>query len=290
MKALIAQIMANKYVKLFFEYLKRADLSNSSAAIAYYAILAIFPAIIVLAALIPFTGLTTKSAMTYAHGALPSSIYNMVLPIVDSILKHSGVGVISISLLVTLWSLSRVIALIRIVQNRIYGVEPKNIAIIERAISMVWMIVVIALMGILIVVASVGSNILEALPISHELTSKLETTKTMVVFLGLFLGMGIFNWVLPSSKPRLVWALAGTLVDIVGLLALTKLFGFYIAIAGKTYSFYQAVGSVIILLLWLNLIAMLTSFGTVVTAMLDTTWPGSGGLRTRLGNLAKRER
>lgn len=276
----IKKVMKNPNIKLLMVLIKRVDIPNASAAIAYYAMLAIFPMIIVAAALLPLFGITTDVALDYLQTALPRTIYQMVVPIVKSILSQSGVGALSLSLVVTLWSLSRVIVTVRNAQNQIFDYEPKNVAIIERLISLLWMVVVLGAMGALVVLASIGSMILSVLPIDQMFVQRLESAKLLIVFLGLFFGMGLFNWVLPGKKPRLIWALVGTAVEVVALLLLSKLFGYYVAIAGRTYSFYQAVGSVIILLIWLNLIATVIMLSTLVTAFLDEKWPGEGGIRT----------
>ena len=190
--------------------------------------------------------------------------------------------------MITLWSLSRVVASIRTAQNGIYGVQPKNIAIIDRFISMAWMILVLGIMGILILIASVGSNVLEALPISSHIVRQIESAKLPVVATGLFIGAALFNWVLPVKKPRLQWALTGTTIQVALVLWLTKIFGWYVNLASQAYTFYQALSSAIIVLLWINFIAMAALIGTIVTASLEELFPSKRDKKAILKHFSRK--
>ncbi|MDU2152489.1 MAG: YhjD/YihY/BrkB family envelope integrity protein, partial [Weissella confusa] len=175
MKKALNAIFNNRYVKTIIDVSMRVDIVTASSSVAYFGLLSIFPAIIIIATLLPYFGLTITTALSYVQWAVPKSVYGFVRPIIESILGHNGVGVLSASIVITLWSLSRVVASIRTAQNGIYGVQPKNIAIIDRFISMAWMILVLGIMGILILIASVGSNVLEALPISSHIVRQIES-------------------------------------------------------------------------------------------------------------------
>ncbi|MFL4497894.1 MULTISPECIES: YihY/virulence factor BrkB family protein [Weissella] len=273
MSEIIKRIFNNRIVKTIIDVSMRVDIVTASSSIAYFGLLSIFPAIIIIATLLPYFGLTISTALSYVQMAVPTSVYDFARPIIESILGQKGVGVLSASIIITLWSLSRVVASIRTAQNGIYGVQPKTIAIIDRFISMAWMILVLGIMGILLIIASVGSNILEALPISANLVQQIESAKSPVVIGGLFIGASLFNWVLPVKKPRLQWALVGTTVQVALVIWLTKIFGWYVSLASQAYTFYQALSSAIILLLWINFIALAALIGTIVTATLEELFP-----------------
>ncbi|MCM0581994.1 YihY/virulence factor BrkB family protein [Weissella diestrammenae] len=290
MKKRIAKILANSYVQVVLSTFRRINLGDTSATIAYYALLALFPAIMLLAALLPLVGLTTKTVMTYLDSALPATINKTIMPMIESILHHPGVGTLSISIIVTLWSLSKVIAIIRQAQNAIYDVKVSTNSLLGRAISLVWMIFLLGLMGVLFIVASIGGNILEALPLSHDLIVQLDSAKTLVVAVGLMAGLSLFNFLIPARKPRFVWVVVGTLFQLAGILALAKGFGIYVKFAGKSYSFYQAIGSVVILMIWLNLVATIAMIGTIITAILNELWPSQSEWLDKLNQTLLREK
>ncbi|MDR3240929.1 MAG: YihY/virulence factor BrkB family protein [Lactobacillaceae bacterium] len=289
MKKIINNILENKYVKVIVKTFGRINVGNTSATIAYYALLALFPAIMLLAAILPLVGITTKTAMDYLDSALPVTITKTVMPMVNSILQHPGVGTLSISIIVTLWSLSQVISTIRQAQNAIYDEKISSNSILGRGISLAWMILLLGVMGLLFIAASVGSNVLEALPLSHELASRIDSAKTIVVAIGLMIGLSLFNFVIPARKPRFIWVVVGTLFQLVGILALAKGFGVYVRFAGKSYSFYQAIGSVVILMIWLDLVATIAMIGTIISAILNELWPSQSEWLDKLNATLLRE-
>src|SRR5699024_2517906 len=106
----------------------------------YFDLLSIFPAIVILGTLLPYLGLTIDTALKYAQTAVPESVFTFIDPVIRSILSQNGVGILSISIVITLWSLSRVVSSIRIAQNGIYNVKPNSVAIFDRFISMFWLL------------------------------------------------------------------------------------------------------------------------------------------------------
>lgn len=270
----IKWLTKTKLITTIVDVATRIDIITASSSIAYFGVLSIFPAIIVIGTLLPYFGLTIETALSYAQASLPVSVYDFLRPIITSILHQNGFGVLSASIIFTLWSLSRVVASIRIAQNGIFGVTAKNMAIIDRLISMAWLMVVLGIMGLLLLVASLGSSILAALPINHHLIHQIESAKQPVVALGLFIGISLFNWILPAKKPRLQWALIGTILQVAMIFGLTQAFGWYVSRATQqAYSFYQALGSAIFVLLWLNFTALASLIGTIVTATLEELFP-----------------
>jgi membrane protein len=270
---ILRRIWQNKWAQAIFDYTFRIDMPAVAGAMAYFVILAIIPVIIVAAAVLPYFGLTVDVALDYFKTIAPKSIYTFIVPVVKSVLGTPSPWSLSLAGLVSLWSLSRVVATLRNALNDLYQVKPKHMAVFDRFVSMAWMILVMVVLGLIIVIASVGSNILEALPISHDLVMQMEQAKLQIVIVGLFIGTGLFNWVLPAKKPRFIWVLIGTTVELVGLLILTKIFSWYVATSGSSYSFVFTIGSVILFLLWMSFVAMVGLIGNALIALLDNMYP-----------------
>lgn len=279
MKHFFKNLMNNKLITTIIDVVTRVDIITASSSIAYFGLLSIFPAIVILGTLLPYLGLTIDTALKYAQTAVPESVFTFIDPVIRSILSQNGVGVLSISIVITLWSLSRVVSSIRIAQNGIYNVKPNSVAIFDRFISMFWLIIILAIIGVLLIIASVGTNVLEALPISSQITYQIESAKRVVVIIGLFIGAFLFNTLLPIKRPRLIWISIGTIVQITLVIWLAKAFGWYVDFAARAFTFYQALSSAIILLLWINFIALAALIGTMVTAVLEELFPPRHGDR-----------
>ncbi|WP_240006087.1 YihY/virulence factor BrkB family protein [Weissella sagaensis] len=272
-KLLFKNLMNNKFITTIINVVSRVDIITASSSIAYFGLLSLFPSIVILSTILPYLGLTIDTALNYVQTAVPESVFTFLDPIIRSVLSQNGVGALSISIIITLWSLSRVVSAIRVAQNGIYNIQPNNVAIFNRFISMFWLIIIMFIIGILLIIASIGSNILDALPISSQIIYKIESAKRLIVIVGLFIGAFLFNTFLPREKPRFIWNFLGTIIQITLVIWLAKAFGWYINIAARAFSFYQALSSAIILLLWLNFIALSSLVGTIITAILQELFP-----------------
>lgn len=273
MKLLFKNFLNNKFVTTIINVVSRVDIITASSSIAYFGLLSLFPGIVILSTILPYLGLTIDTALNYVQTAVPESVFTFLDPIIRSVLSQNGVGAISISIVITLWSLSRVVSAIRVAQNGIYNVQPNNVAIFNRFISMFWLIIILLIIGILLIIASVGTNVLDALPISSQIMYKIESAKRLIVIVGLFIGAFLFNTFLPIKRPRFIWNIVGTIIQITLVIWLAKAFGWYINLATRAFSFYQALSSAIILLLWINFIALASLIGTIITAILQEIFP-----------------
>lgn len=279
----------NQYVKIIVDYFCRIDFGYASASIAYFSLLSIFPMVIVIGNLLSIVGLELNTVINFLATFLPESILHILQPIVKSILFQNSVGVLSISLLVTLWSVTRLIASIRTSQNQIYGVQAKNIAIIDRFVSLFWFVLILAVAAILLLFAAIGSNVLDILPINDETVRILKSAKPLIVFVGLFITMTLFNWLLPTKKPWLPWAIVGTTLEVLCMMFLAHLFSRYVAFITQAYSFYQAINSVIITMVWMNFLAFVGLLGTTIIAILNHIWPaGEKNSRQKIVRLSQK--
>jgi len=279
----------NTYVQIVIDYFCRIDLGYASASIAYFSLLSIFPMLIVIGNLLSIVGVELNTVVSFLSTFLPASIMNILHPIVRSILYQNGIGVLSISLVVTLWSVTRLVASIRTSQNQIYGVPAKNIAIIDRFVSFFWLVLILSTASCLLLFAAIGSNVLDILPINAETVIMLKSLKPVIVFVGLFITLTLFNWLLPTKKPWLPWALVGTAFEVICMMLLAHLFSLYVTFITQAYSFYQAINSVIITMVWMNFLALVGLIGTTITAILNHIWPAGEKLsRQRLIQISQK--
>src|SRR5699024_11362672 len=66
-------IMNNKLIATIIDVVTRVDIITASSSIAYFGLLSIFPAIVILGTLLPYLGLTIDTALKYAQTAVPRS-------------------------------------------------------------------------------------------------------------------------------------------------------------------------------------------------------------------------
>nr|WP_252988744.1 YhjD/YihY/BrkB family envelope integrity protein [Weissella cibaria] len=90
MSEVIKRIFNNRVIKTIIDVSMRVDIVTASSSIAYFGLLSIFPAIIIIATLLPYFGLTISTALSYVQMAVPTSVYDFARPIIESILGQKG--------------------------------------------------------------------------------------------------------------------------------------------------------------------------------------------------------
>ena len=73
-----------RFVTVFAEHFQMAQVTTSAAVLAYYTLLSIFPAVLVVGNLLPMLGLDAKTVLPYLQSAIPSSVYQFIRPIIRS--------------------------------------------------------------------------------------------------------------------------------------------------------------------------------------------------------------
>ena len=90
----------NSFFKLFFERFVDSNINNAAIVIAYNALLAIFPTVILVGNLLPLLNLKADTIMSYLQTAVPPTIYKTLNPLVRTFLTSGSGGIASVSALV----------------------------------------------------------------------------------------------------------------------------------------------------------------------------------------------
>jgi len=232
---------------------------------AYFALLTVFPMLIAIAIIISITNVSETNIISLIQSVLPRDIEKIVLPILQSVLSSKSTSLLSFSVLFTLWTVSRVIAVFRVSFNRIADVEDRISNLLSRFWSFVWLLIIIAAFGVLMIGSNVLTIVLQQIP-SNQWTSFLQHQTKWLIWLGMWLALIMMNYLLPTKEGRapLRFVAIGSLIEVGALNILNIGFSWYTNLAVKQYGFYQSMSAIIVLLIWLNLIATILVTGYIL--------------------------
>ncbi|MBZ5946542.1 YihY/virulence factor BrkB family protein [Leuconostoc gasicomitatum] len=243
----------------------RAQVGYVGPTFAYFALLTVFPMLIAIAIIISITNVSETNIISLIQSVLPRDIEKIVLPILQSVLSSKSTSLLSFSVLLTLWTVSRVIAVFRVSFNRIADVEDRISNLLSRFWSFVWLLIIIAAFGVLMVSSNILTIVLQQIP-SNQWTSFLQHQTKWLIWLGMWLALIMMNYLLPTKEGRapLRFVAIGSLIEVGALNILNIGFTWYANLAVKQYGFYQSMSAIIVLLIWLNLIATILVTGYVL--------------------------
>jgi membrane protein len=266
--------------KRAFKEFKDDNVTDWAAALTYYAVLSIFPALIVFVSLLGVFGQGEETVNTLLQIAtdlgVPEEVRNTLQqPIKEVVDQRGGAGaLLGIGLLGALWSASGYVGAFIRASNAIYEVEEGRKFYILRPLQIVVTIAAVLLLTIitLMIVSSgdVAHAIGDAIGLGDTAVTVWNIVKWPVIVVIVSLMIAALYHIAPNVKqPRFRWFTLGGLLALV-LWALASLgFGFYVANFGSYNKTYGSLGAVITFLVWLWITNNVILFGAEVNAELE---------------------
>lgn len=273
-----SQSKSTRFIQSVQKKIVRAEIGNSSATIAYYLLLSLFPLIIVIGNLLPFFKLDAEKVLPYIQMMVPTAIFNMLSGTIEDLLSTSNGGWLSISALATVWASSRSISSLQTVLNKIFGVERQRNMIIKRLLSFGTIFVFLILVMIVAILFTMGQRILDSvLPIfnlSPDILQWFTTLKWPITMGALFLTMSLIYAALPNAKLSMRSVVPGALFSTVGWMLLSQFFGLYTKMIARGLSSYGLIAGFVVFMLWLNFSAVIIIIGGLINAVIADSQAG----------------
>jgi membrane protein len=247
---------------------------NGAAALAFYLTLAIFPALILLMAIVPYLPIARvdQAIMDLLGQALPEQAYGMVQQVVAEVTSEQRGGLLSFGILGTLWVASTGMYGTMQQLNITYGVKEGRSFLRGRAIalllSLLFGAMMLAAFSLIVFGGVVQDWIGNRFGFSDALLLFFSSFRWVVIVLALLLGFAMIYRYAPNVKQRFSFFSPGSVVGVtlviiasVGFAAYTRSFGDYSAT-------YGSVGAMIALMLWLYLVALVLLLGSEINILL----------------------
>ncbi len=255
------------------------NLTDWAAALTYYAVLAMFPGLIVLVALIGLLGQypqTTNAMLDIVGQVGPASAVDTFRAPIEGVVKSKGGAgaLLGFGLLGALWSASGYIGAFIRASNAIYEKEEGRpfwkLRPLQLAVTLV-MVILLAVVAIGIVVTGpLAKAVGDVIGLGSAAVTIWSIAKWPVLVVIVMAMVAMLYYVAPNVKqPRLRWVSPGGVVAVLIWIAASVGFGFYVANFGSYNATYGSLGGVIIFLMWLWLTNIALLFGAEFDAELE---------------------
>lgn len=242
------------------------------AQLTYYLILAIFPFMIFLVALIGYTPFTTWDLLDALKKVLPQSNSQVLVDAIRNMQNNRSGALLSFGIIGALWSASSGVNAIIKALNKAYD-EPETrpfwkVKGLSLLVTLVLTLVLVSSLALLVFGRWLGEWIFRtfALPdFFDELWSVAQFAFPIVIIALVFTAM--YKYV-PNRHLKFKEVLPGALVATVGWIAASGLFAFYVSNFGNYTKTYGSLGGVIVLLTWLYISSIIVVLGGEVNATL----------------------
>ncbi len=270
-----------KYVgrKSFREFVDD-DCTDLAAALTYYAVLSIFPAMLALVSLIGLFGQSraqkaVDTAVEVLRPLVSDQMLNAVTPVVQSLAQSNTAGLTAIlGLLGAIWSASGYVGAFGRAMNRIYEIREGRpvwkLRPLVLLITVVALLMCAAVLLMLVVSGPVAQSIGDVLGLGGTAVTVWSIAKWPVLALVMVLIVAILYYATPNVKqPKFRWISMGAVIALVAWVIVSVLFALYVANFSNYNATYGSLGGVIVSLLWLWLTNLALLFGAEVDSELE---------------------
>lgn len=262
--------------KRAFKEFKEDNCTDWAAALTYYAVLALFPAMIVLLSLLGLVGQgkDTSDALLEIVGSLgpASAVETFRGPIEGIVNQGTGAGVAFVTgLLGALWSASGYMGAFFRASDAVWDVKEGRPAWklipLRIAVTLVTIIMVALVLIALVISGPVAEAVGDVIGLGSTAVTVWQIAKWPVMLAVVMLIIAGLYHVAPNVKhPKMTWVSPGGILAVVVWILVSALFAFYVANFGSYDKTYGALGGVVVLLLWLYLTNLAMLFGAEFNA------------------------
>jgi membrane protein len=255
---------------------QRDDALGLAGQLAYYLILALFPFILVLVSLMgTFSNPHLASnVLEYFSQVLPPQVFEMVNSYMSDVIngRNPAPGLLSFSILFTIWAASGAVSALINALNRAYDVQETRPfwKVKGIAIFMTLGLSVFVLAGVLLMVAGppIGRAIADVFGLGNVFVLVWNVVRWPVALLFLVAVVALLYYFAPDANQPFRWITPGGFIGVALWVLASVGFNVYVANFGSYDKTYGSIGTVIILLLYLYISSLAILFGAELNATL----------------------
>ena len=273
-------------IKRSVKEFKEDNLTDWAAALTYYGILAIFPAILALVSMLGLMGSgTTQPLIDNLGQVAPGSAKDIFTSAIQNLQKSQGAAGIAfiVGLALAIWSASGYVAAFMRASNAIYDVEegrPIWKSLPTRVGTTLVLLVLLAITAVGVVLSGgLAEQAGKVIGVDKQFVDIWNIAKWPVLLAVVSVMFAILYYAAPNVKhPKFRWVSPGGVVAVIIWIVASAAFAFYVASFGSYNETYGSLGGVIVFLMWLWISNIAVLFGAELNAELERGRQIEGGL------------
>ncbi|HKP72907.1 MAG TPA: YihY/virulence factor BrkB family protein [Pyrinomonadaceae bacterium] len=261
------------------------DLLTRAAALSYYFLLALFPLLLFLIAMLGYfaeTGTTLRAdLLRYLSHVVPRTASALIRTTVDEVTQNAGGGKLSFGLLAALWAASYGMGAISETLNSAYGVRETRpwwkVRLISIGLTIVIALLTIAALSLVLYGGEIGEALAGRYGFGEAFTVAWKIWQWPIVLMFVLLAFALIYYYAPDLRDQnWYWITPGSLAGVALWLLVSFLFRFYLRFFDNYSVTYGSLGAVIVLMLWFYLTGSAILIGGGVNAEIENAAAEAG--------------
>jgi membrane protein len=263
------------------------NLTDWAAALTYYSVLAIFPALIVLVSILGLVGESATQPLIDNLGTVaPGPAKEIFTSAIENLQGDQGAaGVLFIiGLLAALWSASGYVAAFMRASNAIYDMEEGRPIWKTLPVRVSLTLVLLTLLAIstiaVVLTGGIAAKVGDLVGLGSTAVDVWNIAKWPVLLVVVSFMFALLYWAAPNVKhPGFRWISPGGVLAVIGWLIASGAFALYVSNFGSYNKTYGALGGVVVFLVWLWISNIMILLGAEFNAELERERAIEDGMR-----------
>jgi len=249
-----------------------------AAELAYYFILALFPALIVVVAIASFF---PRSTLQDALGALapftPPDALSLIRTQLDAILASEHGGLLTIGVLGALWSSSAALTAIIDTLNRAYDISERRpwwkVRLLALGLTVGLAVFILTAFTLVVAGPELAHLIADRLGLASVVATTWSVIQWPIVFLMVAFGVALIYYFAPDADQEWAFITPGSVLATILWMVASLGFRVYVQHFSDYNATYGALGAAMLLLLWLYVSGLAVLVGAELNAEIEHASP-----------------
>ena len=259
------------FVKKLIKKVMDNDVTGLAAQLAYFFLLSLFPLLIFMVTLLPYTPLTQDDIFNVIQDFAPTETFFMIQNTLSEVMKNRSGGLLSIGIVGTLWSASKGMNALMKSLNRAYEVEEERPYIVVRslAVALTLAMIFVFILALLLPVfgKQIGVFIFSIFGFSEMFLRLWEVLRWVLSPLILFIVFLSIYYFAPSIKIKCKTVVPGAIFASLGWIIVSLAFSFYVSNFGHYSATHGSIGGIVVLMLWFYISAIIIMIGGEINSL-----------------------
>lgn len=264
--------------------IKEDEVTAIGGQLTYFLILSIFPFLIFFLNLLSYTSLAQEGILSNLLIVLPTETQILLESIINEVISSSSQTLLSLGIILTIWTGSLGITSIIRAVNKAYNVEKKRPYWRLKGLSILFTIILALLLMLVLTMLVfgeiIGEKIFTYLGAPHIFYYIWEFLRIIIPFIAMILIFALIYKLSPTPEEGLNikfnQTLLGAIFTTTGWIIASMIFSIYVNNFANYSKTYGSLGGIIVLLLWLYITSIMIVLGGEINGAYASIIEGTG--------------
>jgi membrane protein len=251
------------------------EISDRAASLSYYFLFALFPSLLFLTALLGMLPIPDLMAqlLGYVDQTLPGDAASVLRKTLTEIQRGSRGSLLSIGVLLALWSGSNGMGSVIVALNAAYDVEDARPwwrrRLVAIALTVGFSLFILGALLLMVFGPRLGGAVANVFGLGALFTAVWSLVNVPLAMSFALVGIALVYYLAPAAEQQWRWVTPGSIVALVLWLSMSYGLRFYVSRFANYNITYGSIGGVILLMLWLYLTGIALLLGAEVNAEIE---------------------